>query len=764
MKKLVSSIIVVILLVSLLAGCVRDSSDEPDRSTDDTQSGGSSTTGFVFDSLDHVYLTEEIPFPEFDGYRTNSGNVVLAKDKIWFTTWGETDESDTSNMNGLFSMDVDGTGLTELPDYLPGSFPPEITNGYVHIFSLFVDKEGYLWIIEARGAEDFDFPDGFDTYVLRKLDMTGAEISIFDLSELATTNEYFYAHSLSVDGAGNIYIASQADIYVLNDRGELLFTLNNPEEWNANFVLMSDGIIALTVQQGSDVFLRVIDVENKTWGETINIPANIMFMHNVYSGAGQYYYFYNAGGALNGVVTETGEHEKLISWVDIAMSSGDINGIMLMTDGRIIVTRQRFISGSIETELVLLTHTSIDDIPDRTILKLATFWFGSDLRYVVEQFNRKSTTHRIDVTDYSAFSTDDDPGGGRLRLAAEMITGNSPDILYMWSLQVQNYVSKDLLVDFYPYLDNDPDLGRDSMVQSVLKASEINGSLYRLIPSFRLATIYGNPSVLGDYPGWTAKEFLDVLNANPQADRPMGHHGSKMGFLSIMINNNMDEYVDWQSGTANFESDSFIELLKLANTYPDEIDYNTSKYHAIPEGRQIIDGDSIGMLDYQVARVLFGGEIVLKGFPMENRDGNILLPWDNIAITTNCKEPDVAWEFVRMFLMEDFQRNVLFDANFPINKVVFEEVINKKVVGSIGAGDGIGELMIEGPDMNLTEEEIDILRNAINNATRLRSDDFTIWNLVSESASDFFGGRNTAEVAARIIQNRVSIYLAEQAG
>ena len=68
------------------------------------------------------------------------------------------------------------------------------------------------------------------------------------------------------------------------------------------------------------------------------------------------------------------------------------------------------------------------------------------------------------------------------------------------------------------------------------------------------------------------------------------------------------------------------------------------------------------------------------------------------------------------------------------------------------------------PENRLSQEEADKVMDLLNGITRMRSFDVTIWMIVSESAGDYFNGRTTIENAVRVIQNRVSIYLAEQAG
>lgn len=766
MKKIAALVIAFILMVSLLSACVHDSAD--DSKPDDT--ANVTAPGPVdYLSADYVYTSEVIPFPLLPDGKTYIDNIVLAGNVVYFTA-RNIDENADDKTSALFAMDIDGSNFKELPNYKPGSFPADITNAIVYISSMHVDNEGNLWVAETRSIDGSDMPDGFGTNLIRKLDNTGEETAAFDVSDLPADEDYIYVYALNTDDEENIYAASFSTIYVLNNQGSLLFTLDFPDFFKS-FVSLSDGRVAYVEQQSGgelSLYLKVVDVESKAWGETIGLPSNVWRSSGIFPGNNDYLYLFNDNNFLNGVSIETGNQVQVFNWAGNNLSSDDITGITLLPDRRIAAARLPLSAGGniSLTELVLLTPVPALELPDRIILKLATFWFGSDLRHVVEQFNRKSTTHRIDVIDYSTFNSDEDWRLGLLRLNTEMITGNRPDILDIRFMPIQNYASKGLLVDLYPFLDADPELSRDDLLENLLIASEIDGSLYRLIPAFELITMFGNPGILGDYPGWTVEEFLDVILDNPQAERPIGNNGTKMALLSFLILNNMDEYIDIQSGTAFFDNDDFIKLLEVANTFPAEIDYNISKFHAVPDGRQIMDAGRIGLLDFQINRVLFGGELILKGFPTKERDGNVLSPYTNLAITISCEEPDVAWEFIRMYLQEDIQRDIIPNWLFPMSKYIFEEVITKKIPigGGVGASDGIGELHLKAEEMNLTDDEIDYLRSIILNSTRIVNDDRTILDMVQEGASDFFNGRNTAADAARIIQNRVTIYLSEQAG
>ena len=64
----------------------------------------------------------------------------------------------------------------------------------------------------------------------------------------------------------------------------------------------------------------------------------------------------------------------------------------------------------------------------------------------------------------------------------------------------------------------------------------------------------------------------------------------------------------------------------------------------------------------------------------------------------------------------------------------------------------------------MTAQDKDAMRELMNQLTVHRPISGTIIMIVTEEYSAFYRGMQTAEDAARIIQNRVAIYLSERAG
>jgi hypothetical protein len=260
------------------------------------------------------------------------------------------------------------------------------------------------------------------------------------------------------------------------------------------------------------------------------------------------------------------------------------------------------------------------------------------------------------------------------------------------------------------------------------------------------------------------EEFKAVIAANPNADYPLGQGLTNMNLLQVLFMFNMDDYVNWNEGTVHFDSDEFIALLEYANTLPDDYDWNNehiSEVDLITSGRQIIAAANMhDFNDFQMYRALFGGDIVFKGLPSADRNGYSLNARTGFAITSKCKDVDGAWAFMRTFLMEDWQSERTWQG-MPVNRNVFERMINDAMKENEHQGSmGWNGFTIEMKP--LTQADIDKIMALLDSVSGSVGQDEVLWNIISESASNFFNGTSTVQDAVRVIQNRASIYVAEQ--
>ena len=756
LKHTLTVILIILLCVVLLAGCKNNSESEDG----------------------YFYKAEVIPFPELPAGFEEISNITLAGDIIYFTAsinvLSDNEPAKSFRSNAIFSMTSDGKNLSLLPQYSSEAPPSEATGGGTFISAMHADAHGNLWIVETGryyiSQEPDITKDAGSTLTIRKLDSDGTQLLFVDISDIVASFDGFYVSMFTVDEDGHIYIgysyilADETIIHVMDSNFKMLFDLTLPT-WPNPLVLTSEGFVAFVRQQNNERYLQKIDVNTKTLGDSIHLPENVF---NVFSGYNNFLILYMDSAGLYGISGDSGEAEQILKWIDSGVITDGLENISFLHDGRIFLTKSTPIPGSWDNkyEIIFLTKTEShgDDqsegLAEKTEITLGALFVNPLLQNAIHQFNNTSTTHYISVIDYSSNTTPDDTQGALLRFTTEITTGKIPDILILTGTPFDRLIALDLLVDLYSYLDSDPELSRHSLMENVLKANERNGKLFLINQTFSVITIVGNPSVLGEYPGWTIEEFIAIFDENPQADIPFGPGFTKHDFLWRLLYFNLYEYIDMDSKTADFANADFIELLEFINTFPSAFDdfvYDPLLGRELKaEGRQIMDVFNVRLQDLRTQKEAFGGEIVFKGWPTSDRNGNRFITHDGVAITTRASDKDGAWEFVRTLLMEDLQRDHF--VGFPINKVVFNERILKDMEPFSFMHNG--QIITVEP----TREDADDIVALINSTTKITAhgSDVTLGNIIIESATDFFDGRITAQDAARIIQSRVSIFLSEQ--
>ena len=425
----------------------------------------------------------------------------------------------------------------------------------------------------------------------------------------------------------------------------------------------------------------------------------------------------------------------------------------------------------------------ISETQEERILTLATFNLDSMIRDRVMQFNNSNAMYHIEVIDYSEYGAETviDPNdygssfnyyAGLNILTTEIITGKIPDILDLSMMPYYQYASKGLLEDIYPFIDSDPSISRSDLVGGAIQAAEIDGKLFQLFPTFSIKTIVGHPSVLGFDMGWNIDELKEVINANPGADVPLGIGDAvtKTAFLRHIISHNIEEYIDWSSSTVNFDTEYFIEILEfVAATFPNEPvmgDDTNSPSQLLAANRQIMSIVNIAdTQNYRYYKAIVGGDIVFKGFPGNMGNHHSVVGFHGLGMTTAAKDKDGVWQFLRTLLDEDFQLS--FYNGFPTNRNAFDTFFDKGIEDS-KEPDTIydpmtGEVWFELQALTLEDKnKVLMLIDSMTVTTGFSNLDDAFWNIIFESADDYFSGKSTAQDTARVVQSRVAIYVAER--
>ena len=671
-------------------------------------------------------------------------------------------------------------------------------------------------------AVDMPVPTEPDSYerqevvVRRHLDAQGNELERIDISDLQETladvlEDDAYIYSTTFDSAGNLYAVTDSKIYVLDPRMNLLFTVDGKDLWS-ELIPLGNGTVGMQkwdydeATETSTNKLLTIDSEKRDWGPEYILPSNV---YTFYPGGGEYLCYYRVNDAIYGWKGASSgdadgaviEGERLFSWIEADINSSDVRSFFFLPDGRVAAITQEWPEdgkGGAIISVILMTATPRDQLPEKTTLIYGTMYLSYDARRKIIDFNKRSETHRIEVRDYSEYVTDgNDDGAALQKLNTEIMAGTIPDILDTSNMPIRQYGAKGVLEDLWPYIDKDPDLGRDALMLRPLEANQQDGKLYEIFGDFYIRTAVGPGKIVGDRTSWTLADLQEALERMPEGCSIFGQSDTKDGMLGSVLAMNMDQFVDWDTGECFFDGDQFKAMLSFCNSFPAEFNWENVDWETwedddvrIMNGKQLLAQYYMGGFDLDVQRLaaVFNGDYSYIGYPKEDGGcGSTFSTGRGIAMSASCKDKDGAWSFVRQVLLPQIEVEEIADGNryyyygsFPINKSDFDNMVTQALTpqyetdengdplldddgqpilvdyGSMWVGDGV-----EVPIRPVSQEDVDRIMELYGAVDSVYRYDEKIYNAVQEVASQYFAGDKPLDDAAMLIQSKVKLYVNE---
>ncbi len=740
--RVLLSMALVVILMAALFGCGKD------EETQEKVEGEVYVPEYAQLAVEGDYISE----------------TVAAGDVAYFYTVSYDEETGQSE-NIIYKYDL----LENKADKLP--FEVEENSS---AYDMAMDVDGNLVFIMNYYDESGDVTGGEDTIELRTISADdGSVINSQVITELLSGTENMYVQQFAIDAQGNIYLYdSESTIHVVNKDFQKVCDITT-EGWINDIVKSKEGDIYISTYGETGLELRKVDIAGKKLGEAITGPGDEYGNSHYYTGLNSSLFVSNNDQVFSFDI-QTGVSEKLFKWLDVDVNGDNIDTTGELSDGRIwAVTRDYNSEGEPSYELIFLTRKNASEVAAKEEIIFGTMWLDSDLRKNIIDFNKKSDQYRIKVKDYAS----EDYQTGLTQFNADMTTGNCPDIVDLSSLDFKQYASKGILEDMYPYMKKSG-IKKEDYLENIFKAYEVDGKLYGIIPKFYVSTIMVKTALVGDVSGWTLSEMLDFAeDKNPENIFPYGNRSS---IFYYCIYNNIDEFIDWETGKCTFDGEEFIRTLEFAARFPEEVDYNedsegiASRLHS---DKVLLMQESLSSVqEYQMMNGLFGEKATYIGYPNHERKGNLIQPTSgSMAMTAKSKHKDGAWEFIKTVLSEEYQDSLIDEYGgfgFPVKKSSLDKQFeldmtpnyyedeNGNKVESPKTTWGYDDFEME--IMAATQEEIDAVRGLIESADKLSSNaNEQLVNIITEESEPFFKGQKSAADTAGIIQNRIQIYVNE---
>ena len=839
-KRFFALALAALLVMSLFAGCSKNS-DTPGSKTDSSgslidQTKPAATTAKYAYQADYL----DLQLPENIQY---VNTMCTAGTTIFLTAYVQGDEivqtdpgtGDTWSYYTqeliLLSVDPDTGACTQLPN-LQLPTVPEDCEGNVDCYNMAGSDDGTLWMLVNVYAAKYDLPADFDPNTMNKYDYPSTDMSTAYLMHVAADGSTIANVDLSVtddgtdeedgmgsnissfavDAAGNLYVTDYNYIYVLDAEGKLLFKIDDsqysgslcrlqPDQVGILWYNYATGTAESTDEDGQ--FFIPVDLETKTWGEKIKMPANVW---NVYPGDDAYDFYYRNNDNIYGYTFASDTKDKLVDWMACDVDTSNMYDSGMLSDGRVVGMTQDWSSDTAAYQLIVLHRIDASEVKEKTILTLACMGLDWSLRSKIVEYNKSNDQYRIQVVDYSEYATDDDYNAGITKLTTEIISGSVPDLFLTSSLPIDKYAAKGVVADLYTFMDGGSGLSRDYFVPQVLKAIEKDGKLYELPTKFSVETAYALSSIVDQYDTWNVAAVQDAMTQLQEGATVFSTGWTKSTALNNCLTRNLAAFVDWTTGKCTFDSEAFQQLLAFCNSFPDDsssddgIAYSSeaatvdtmddpvweSDATRILSGKQLMATTSFYSFEDYIYNIYpVKDKVTFVGYPSESGEpGNSFYIQCPMAISSVTKYPDAAWDFVSTMIRQTNEDAESMYA-FPISQEAFDKKmtsvmteqyqldVNGEQVDWDEDGEpdkmciGTYEVVENGESTwqqvyALTQEDIDQILSVINSATGIVDYDDEILSIVSDEVSAYFAGDKDVQTTANMIQSRVNLYVQEQ--
>lgn len=587
-----------------------------------------------------------------------------------------------------------------------------------------------------------------------------------------------YVQNFCVDGQGNFYLDDGNNtIYVLDQDVNKICEIK-ADNWIRSMAASKEGDVYISTYGENGLEMRKVDIAAKKLGEPQTGLASGYGNQDFITGSTKSFLMDNRSQvSLYDLSTQT--EEALFSWLDVDINSDNVSQRGELSDGRVwALTRDYGSEGADgpEFELILLSRKEASQVPQKEKIVYGAMWVDSNVKKAIIDFNKTSDKYRITVKEYG--EAVEDYQAAQTQFNADLTTADCPDIIGLNSLDYHLYASKGVLEDLYPYMEKSG-INKADYLENILGAYESDGKLYGLIPAFYVSTTMAKASQVGDKTGWTLSEMLEFAEGR---EENLFAYGSRSSIFYYCIYNNIDEFIDWESGKCFFDSEDFIKTLEFAAKYPEEYDYQADREEGISSRIRsdkvlLLDSSISSVQEFQMLTGMFGEKVSFLGYPNSERKGNLVQATGGcMGLSSKSKHKEGAWEFMQRLLSEEYQDSMLSEHGnsfgFPVKKSALEKQFELDMTPDYfededgnkteNAKTSWGWDDFQMDIMAATQEEVDAVRSLIESAEKVSgSVDEQLVNIITEESEPFFKGQKSAADVAGIIQNRIQIYVNE---
>ncbi len=322
-------------------------------------------------------------------------------------------------------------------------------------------------------------------------------------------------------------------------------------------------------------------------------------------------------------------------------------------------------------------------------------------------------------------------------LNMEIAAGNSPDVICAFDYSLfHNLSNKGAFADMYPLIDseNSP-LAREDFFSNLLTANEIDGKLIAMPSCFGISTaVAKKKNVPGVNENWTPDEMVEALENMPEDTLLSAGASDSVVNLFNLVSRSTSKYIDYTTGECTFDGEEFTRLIELSkelttrgdSTYEHELNAFATDKALVYFGAVM----SEEIFESMKKDTFADDELIFAGNPTYNGNGGGFVYGDIFGITETSECKEASWLFIEEILGDKHYEDIAVQGFSPLEK-----------------------------NLNIEDEYLDSYMRSITAADFY---DYDVMNIIQEEAAYFYSGERTAQECTEIINNRISIKIAEQ--
>lgn len=747
----------IISLAVCLAGCGKSANEEADATAEGNTSIGTEwqKTGFRMDAVGtsgQIEGLENPPFheaeyrdisfkePEFE-YFTKTETTGFFENVLYLWSTYELSEEQRFTLQRYYAV----TDKSEMAEIL---LPEEISGGYA--CGMDVLSEDNIYVLFAETTEE-----GKKHWVL-KPDSAGNVSSAVALEGESLQAEEVQVSDFYVDGQGYSYVLGKGgtflSLYVFDAKGKLVWKQELTDavsSWGCCAFHTPDGSVIFQVLNQSEGVTKLLwyELPDKTPKElaewnVANLPCISMTEDGtVYVLQGSYILGWNV---------LTGKQEPIFNFVQSSIDNKQICYVGISEEGELLLYRNSADNRSV----YILSDKETEEEQGIVLANLS--YVDNYVKAETADFSRENPDTPIIFQTGSG-----DAEAYRDRIMAELVSGKGPDLLWVDAEDMQILQEKGVLMDLRELV---PEETLEQIFSGIIASGTIDDTLVGLYFDAYASTFMVS-NKLWTEDSWTIQDIINVAKGNNTLQGLVGGEpGLPMSSIfSLLVLNDLDKspFVDIKGGKSNFDNPQFIELLEIIKQYGDNSNKSGDRMQKVKDGEYLafrINIQARNLLVYSELMKEYGESCHLMGNP-DSGEYQGYWPWSSfLVVNAKTENKEAVSEFYKYLLSVTKQQNVTLGSvrrDIIQQNTFLYDYDGKYRYKSNGTN---YELETKEDGSTYLEEYLDFLENC----APLPHSYEAIKEIIQTETDAYFDGTQSAEQIAKVIDNRVQLYLDER--